>query len=187
MPQASRSDRPARMIGMPGIVAPITPPVESSSRARYQIVGAVRPEVGIVGQDRAARRRPRRRGGEDVRRPRAPEAEPVGVQRMARRRLVRGEPRQGRSKSEAKSTSTAAPFPGASGIRSVSRSGSPSASEVRARSTSSSWWPVSCSAMTSVTATESAGRQGAISGSNSRSSGAPRPSASCRRRCGSTR
>ena len=33
---------------MPGIVAPIMPPIESSIRARYQIVGAVNSKCGSL-------------------------------------------------------------------------------------------------------------------------------------------
>jgi hypothetical protein len=41
---------------MPGIVPPITPPEDSSSRARYQIDGAVSPRCGSLASSVAARR-----------------------------------------------------------------------------------------------------------------------------------
>ena len=46
MPQPRSSDRPDSTIGMPGMVPPITPPADSSIRARYQIVGALKPRCG---------------------------------------------------------------------------------------------------------------------------------------------
>ena len=49
-PQPSFSDRPTSTRGTPGIVPPITPPDCNSSRARYQIVGAVRSRCGSLAR-----------------------------------------------------------------------------------------------------------------------------------------
>src|SRR6056297_2630234 len=40
------SDRPAMIAGIPGMVAPMTPPEDSSSRARYHVAGAVNCRCG---------------------------------------------------------------------------------------------------------------------------------------------
>ena len=50
MPQPIVPLRPARTTGIPGIVPPITPPDSSSSRARYQIAGAVNPKCGSLAR-----------------------------------------------------------------------------------------------------------------------------------------
>ena len=48
MPQPSRAFRPVSTRGMPGIVAPITPPEASSTRARYHQLGAVKSRCGSL-------------------------------------------------------------------------------------------------------------------------------------------
>ena len=47
-PHPSASLRPLRISGIPGIVPPMMPPLSNSSRARYQIDGAVRPRCGSL-------------------------------------------------------------------------------------------------------------------------------------------
>ena len=82
----------------------------------------------------------------------------------------------GASNRLAYSGSAAIPSPGVSGMMSATRA-SGSISEARARSTSVSRCEDSCNAISLPTAMESAGCQGAIAGSNSQNSGAPRPRA----------
>ena len=160
--------------GMPGIVAPITPPDFSCNRARYQKVGAVKPRCGSLAksvppeaersgaaaQTLEAPANPRRGTGQR-------KSPPCGAALAWRVPLPSG--------SCAMRGRAATPLPGMSGRMSDRRFSSPRSSEVRARSTSSPIWPDSCSAISLITASESAGCQGAISASKRKNSGAPRP------------
>ena len=156
------------------MVPPITAPDSSSSRARYQIEGAVSIMCGSLARSvppaaeregsaaqafEAPARSPRAKGdkGSSAIRSAAWEGSAPGT-------------------SEAYSGSAATPGPGASAIRSATRA-SGSSSDRRARSTSASRCDESCTPISFRTASESAGRQGAISEPKRNISGAPRPRA----------
>ena len=154
----------------------MTPPAAISSRARYQIAGALNPRWGSL-----ASRVP-------------PEAERLGAAAHALEAPARATGLKGDrgcaggvvlatyrglpGASCAYSGRAAMPEPGASGKISDKRSGSGSTKEVRARITSASRWPESCRPISLTMATESAGRHGAIGALNIHISGAPRPKAS---------
>ena len=175
MPQPTAADRPTSTTGIPGMVPPITPPDFSSSRARYQIVGAVKPRCGSLANSvpPAADR---------------PGAAAQAFDAPAKSRGLNGDSGSFAMFSAAKLRSSvgnrlanggraAIPLPGSSGRISRNRL-SGSTSDSRARNTSDSRCDDSCNPISLMIASESAGCQKAISGENRKNSGAPRPMAS---------
>ena len=162
------------IVGTPGIVAPITPPEDSCSRARYHVAGAVNCRCGsfAISVDPVAERvSSAAHAFEAPASPRGATGQNIGSGPACANWVSPDTP----GTSWAYSGRAATPAPGMSGRMSASRFSSGNRSDVRARSTSSRRWLESCSAISLTNAIESAGCQGANGALNTKNSGAPRP------------
>ena len=161
------------MAGIPGMVAPITPPVVSSSRARYMMAGAVSSRCGSLASRLPP---PAARCGAAAKLFDAPPNGKGCTGDSGSRRAVKRVSGCTSGNRAAKSGKAAAPWPGASGRMSRRRSSS-STSDIRARSTSREIWLFNCTESSFRIASESAGCQSGVSAENRKNSGAPRPRA----------
>ena len=160
--------------GMPGMVAPITPPEDSCKRARYHVAGAVNCKCGSLAirvDPVADRVSSAAHAFEAPARPRDATGQNIGSGPP----WANWVPPEVPGTSWAYSGRAATPAPGMSGRISASRFSSGSNKDVRARSTSSRRWLESCSAISLTNAKESAGCHGASGALNTKNSGAPRP------------